>query len=402
MNLANRIAKASLEKFDSLPKNGKPIKNEEWTVLSTICQENTSTDTLIVVSLGTGTKCLTGQNLAEHKGTKIHDSHAEIIARRGFLRYIYEQIGLHLNGKSEIFEKNFTSEHKLKLRDDINFHFFTTHLPCGDASISEHTELGPPEAKKARLEQKSEFETDFYTGARLISTEIDDTMSQTSGIRTKPGRGVRTLSVSCSDKLFKWNLMGVQGALLSTLIENPIYFKSFTLLGGNEAAESSLKRALIDRYEEKSKIMKHPFKFNSNLVINVLQEQKFAFAKDDERRPCPSSIVWCLCQDRPHEVTVDGRKLGVTKKTKGAKSRLLISKIEILRTFLRIVNDEKTFKSALFPDESNESDLLSKITYEKAKSCAKLYNEQWNLLVTDCIKLWTKKPENLNSFLVID
>lgn len=396
MDLAHRISDISLTKFNSLPKKGKPL-DTEWTVLSTISQYNTQSDSLHIVSLGTGTKCLTKNDLNKHPGTKIHDSHAEIIARRAFLSYIFEQIRLFVKCKTDtIFEKDFSQDGKLKIRKEIQFHFFTTHLPCGDASISQHAEAGPPEAKKSRLEERI-FEDGFenyYTGARLISPQHQDSMAQISGIRTKPGRGVRTLSVSCSDKLFKWNLIGIQGALLSTLIADPIYLKSFTLIGYTvESATLSLRRALVERYESKVNILRSPFKLNS-VAIHVLPEKTFRFARSDELRPCPSSIVWSC--PNAHEVSVEGKKLGATKKQKGSKGRLLISKIEIFRTYLILVGDVTTFQSALFPKEKN----LLCLSYDKVKSCAKLYNEQWSNLIRDCIKYWTIKPENINKFTV--
>jgi hypothetical protein len=35
------------------------------------------------------------------------------------------------------------------------------------------------------------------------------------------GRGDPTLSLSCSDKMLKWNLVGLQGSLLSSILEKP-------------------------------------------------------------------------------------------------------------------------------------------------------------------------------------
>jgi len=53
----------------------------------------------------------------------------------------------------------------------------------------------------------------------------------TGVLRTKPGRGDRTLSMSCSDKMMKWNVLGVQGALLAHFLCSPIYFMS-VIVGG--------------------------------------------------------------------------------------------------------------------------------------------------------------------------
>jgi hypothetical protein len=47
--------------------------------------------------------------------------------------------------------------------------------------------------------------------------------------RLKPGRGAATTSMSCSDKLARWGVMGIQGSLLSTLLEAPVRIHTLTV-----------------------------------------------------------------------------------------------------------------------------------------------------------------------------
>lgn len=136
-NFINSVASISIEKFKTLPKTGKPLPNE-WTVLSTIVKESSRKPVLEVVALGTGSKCL-GRNSMSPRGDIINDSHAEVICRRAFLRYLYEQLENVMKSKSEIFCKTGADIH---LQNDVKFHFFTTQVPCGDAAIFPKTENG--------------------------------------------------------------------------------------------------------------------------------------------------------------------------------------------------------------------------------------------------------------------
>ena len=70
-----------------------------------------------VISLGTGTKMLTGENFTA-SGTALLDCHGEIIARRGFKRFLYDQVK-NVNGPNSIFFRPEGSS-LLKLKPEVH------------------------------------------------------------------------------------------------------------------------------------------------------------------------------------------------------------------------------------------------------------------------------------------
>ena len=60
--------------------------------------------------------------------------------------------------------------------------------------------------------------------------------------------GDRLLTMACSDKILRWNVLGIQGALLTLLIR-PVYLKSVTV--GSKFHPGHMKRALYERIQEK-------------------------------------------------------------------------------------------------------------------------------------------------------
>lgn len=89
----------------------------------------------------------------------------------------------------------------------------------------------------ASKKQKVQMVDDVHrTGAKCVpNSEISDTKEKGVGyhvtgvVRTKPGRGDPTKCMSCSDKMAKWLVLGIQGSLMSILMDKPIYLSAIVI-----------------------------------------------------------------------------------------------------------------------------------------------------------------------------
>lgn len=125
-------------------------------------------------------------------------------------------------------------------------------------------ESGPPDVSNTNLPSRGQAAVrgmapggakvvDVYrTGAKCVPGEAGDSgkpgaaYHQVGLFRVKPGRGDRTCSMSCSDKLARWNILGCQGALLMHFLEEPIYL-SAVVIGKCPYSQEAMQRALTGR-----------------------------------------------------------------------------------------------------------------------------------------------------------
>jgi tRNA-specific adenosine deaminase 1 len=82
------VVSLSLSQYAQLPCAPQPGK---YTVLASFALHDPRTRHTRLLSLGTGAKCLPESRLPK-RGEALHDSHAEVIARRGAIRWLLEEV----------------------------------------------------------------------------------------------------------------------------------------------------------------------------------------------------------------------------------------------------------------------------------------------------------------------
>ncbi|KAK2085474.1 tRNA-specific adenosine deaminase 1 [Saguinus oedipus] len=170
----------------------------------------------------------------------------------------------------------------------------------------------------------------YRTGAKCVPGEAGDSgkpgaaFHQVGLLRVKPGRGDRTCSMSCSDKMARWNVLGCQGALLMHFLEEPIYL-SAVVIGKCPYSQEAMQRALIGRCQN---LLALPKGFGVQelkiLQSDLLFEQSRCAVQakkaDSPGRlvPCGAAISWSAVPEQPLDVTAGGFPQGTTKKIIGS------------------------------------------------------------------------------------
>uniref|UniRef100_A0A8D0CAM6 A to I editase domain-containing protein n=2 Tax=Salvator merianae TaxID=96440 RepID=A0A8D0CAM6_SALMN len=170
-------------------------------------------ETYELVALGTGD--VTYNGWMEFSGRRLHDMHGMVVARRALVRYLYKQLLLYCSEDPAAQERCVfcaaeDGQH-LRLKPNCFLHLYLRQKPSGP---SDNFQTAPLPASSSSM------------GIQVV---IQGALKPLLYCRPSKLRS-HVYSASGSDKLTRWSVLGVQGALLSHII-HPVYITSIVIDG---------------------------------------------------------------------------------------------------------------------------------------------------------------------------
>ncbi|XP_051901929.1 double-stranded RNA-specific adenosine deaminase [Pristis pectinata] len=355
-------------------------------ILAAIIMKKGEDDLGTTVSLGTGNRCVKGEELSL-KGETVNDCHAEIISRRCFIRFLYSELLKYNPGSpgDSLFIP--AQDNRLQIKPGVTFHLYISTAPCGDGALFDKSCSEPPtkegdDSHHPLFEntKQGKLRTKVENGEGTIPVESSDIVPTWDGIQ----HGERLRTMSCSDKILRWNVLGLQGALLSHFI-HPVYLSSITL--GYLYSHGHLARAVCCRMsrdgDEFRAALPYPYTLNHPQIGRVsVYDSTRQTGKTKE-----SSVNWSLADGTEVEVLdgtkgkIDGPQLDVSR----------VSKSNLYSLFRQLCA------------RTQRRDLLALASYSDAKEAAADFQNARTLFFRALEQMnygnWIQKPSEEKSFM---
>ncbi|NXX47146.1 RED2 editase, partial [Tricholaema leucomelas] len=246
-DFADSIYQMVAQKFQELTDNFTSMHARHKTLAGIVMTKGLDIRQAQVIVLSSGTKCINGEYIND-KGLAVNDCHAEILARRAFVHFLYSQLELHLSKRREDWERSIfvrLKEGGYRLRENILFHLYVSTSPCGDARLHSPYEItaGLNSSKHIVRKYRGHLRTKIESGEGTIPVRCHNAAQTWDGVLL----GEQLITMSCTDKIARWNILGLQGALLSSFIE-PMYLHSIVV--GSLYHTGHLSRVMSHRIED--------------------------------------------------------------------------------------------------------------------------------------------------------
>uniref|UniRef100_A0A7N8X0W4 Adenosine deaminase RNA specific B2 (inactive) n=1 Tax=Mastacembelus armatus TaxID=205130 RepID=A0A7N8X0W4_9TELE len=379
-DFADSIFHLLREKYRSLVGGCSPVHCQHKSLAGIVMTRGLDLRNAQVVALSTGTKCIKGEYLSD-QGQVVNDCHAEVMARRALLRFLYSQLELFLSKRPEDWEDSIFVQHKecgYRLRENIHFHMYISTSPCGDGRLNSPYEITTDlhNSRCVMRKHRNQLRTKIESGEGTVPVQCKGPVQTWDGVL----QGEQLITMSCTDKITRWNILGLQGALLSHFVE-PVYLYSVTV--GSLRHTGHLGRVLNQRQERLGQL---PTTYRRNQPL--LSGLSGAEYQHPGKASCVS-VNWTL-GDTELEVinTATGQR-----RDSGTPSRLC--KHSLFTRWSRLYRKSETLCN-------RQSD--RQLMYCEAKMAACPYQtvkQQWfRSLQETGLGTWVKKPPEQDQFLL--
>ncbi|XP_019354167.1 double-stranded RNA-specific editase B2 [Alligator mississippiensis] len=245
-DFADSIYQMVTQKFQEVTDNFTSMHSRHKTLAGIVMTRGLDSRQAQVIVLSSGTKCINGEYIND-QGLVVNDCHAEIVARRAFVHFLYSQLELHLSKRREDWERSIfvrLKEGGYRLKENILFHLYVSTSPCGDARLNSPYEITTDlnSSKHIVRKYRGHLRTKIESGEGTIPVRRHNAVQTWDGVLL----GEQLITMSCTDKIARWNILGLQGALLSYFIE-PTYLHS--IIVGSLYHTGHLSRVMSHRIE---------------------------------------------------------------------------------------------------------------------------------------------------------